>query len=178
MTALIITVLGDDQPGLVDALAQAVASHDGNWVESSLSRLSGKFAGVVRVTAPDDQADALADAIRQLGEADGLRIVVEPVADDTPSPQPGPDLALEAIGLDRTGIVRDIAHALARHGVNVTAFESRVFNAPMSGERMFRAEARLTMPESLDSTSLHSALDAVAEALDVEIQLNERTDQA
>ncbi|MFW6336810.1 MAG: glycine cleavage system protein R [Phycisphaeraceae bacterium] len=175
MTALIITVLGDDQPGLVDALARAVASHDGNWVESSLSRLSGKFAGVVRITAPDDQANALADAIRNLGETDGLRIVVEPVADDTPSPQqPGPDLVLEAIGLDRTGIVRDIAHALARHGVNVTAFESRVFNAPMSGERMFRAEARLTAPEALDAGSLNSALDAVAEALNVEIQLHDQ----
>lgn len=174
MTALIITLLGDDQPGLVDALARAVAAHEGNWVESSLSRLSGKFAGVVRVTAPDDQAQAMAEAIRGLEEAGGLRIVVEPVSNDTPSPQaPAPQLVLEAIGLDRTGIVRDIAHALARHGVNVTAFESRVFNAPMSGERMFQAEARLVAPESLDSASLHSALDAVAEALNVEIQVNE-----
>jgi glycine cleavage system regulatory protein len=175
MTALIITVLGDDQPGLVDALAQAVASHDGNWVESSLSHLSGKFAGVVRITAPDDRAEALADAIRGLGETEGLRVLVERVADDTPSPaKPVPEFELEAIGLDRTGIVRDIAHALARHGVNVAAFESRVFNAPMSGERMFRAAARLAAPEALDATSLHSALDAVAEALNVEIQLNER----
>lgn len=175
MTALIITVLGDDQPGLVDALARAVAAQDGNWVESSLSRLSGKFAGVVRITAPDDKADALADAVRELGETDGLRVVVEPVTDDAPSPsQRAADLVLEAIGVDRTGIVRDIAHALARHGVNVAAFDSRVFNAPMSGERMFRAEARLTAPASFEASSLHSALDAVAEALNVEIHLNQR----
>ena len=174
MTALILTLIGDDRPGLVESIAQAVADHDGNWVESSLSRLSGKFAGVVRVTVTDDRAQPLADALRAHAEAGGLRVAVEAAEDDG---QATGDriggMRLEVIGLDRAGIVRDVAAALARHGVNVTAFDSRVFNAPMSGERMFRADARLNAPEGLDTTALHDALDAVAEALDVEIHLDE-----
>lgn len=176
MTAFIITLIGNDQPGLVDAIAHTVAAHDGNWVESSLARLSGKFAGVIRATSPDDRADEMARAIRELGDRDGLRLHVEQVEDDSPPiAEPPPALRMEVIGLDRTGIVRDVAHALARHGVNVTAFESRVYNAPMSGERMFRAEARLSPPDGLDAAALHDALDAVAEALNVEIQIDDRT---
>ena len=52
--SLILTVIGDDRPGLVERLSSVVSQHQGNWLESSMSHLSGKFAGIVRmhVTRP------------------------------------------------------------------------------------------------------------------------------
>ena len=42
---LILTAIGDDRPGLVGELSAAISAHQGNWLESSMSRLAGKFAG-------------------------------------------------------------------------------------------------------------------------------------
>ena len=49
-TYLVLTVIGDDRPGLVEALAETIAAHEGNWLESRMSHLAGKFAGLLRVS--------------------------------------------------------------------------------------------------------------------------------
>ena len=46
-TFLVLTVIGDDRPGLVEQLAAAISEHRGNWLESSMAHLAGKFAGIV-----------------------------------------------------------------------------------------------------------------------------------
>jgi glycine cleavage system regulatory protein len=46
--SLVLTVIGDDRPGLVERLSAAIGKHGGNWLQSSMSHLSGKFAGIVR----------------------------------------------------------------------------------------------------------------------------------
>ena len=58
-TNLVLTVIGDDKPGLVEALSQAIANNSGNWLESSMSHLAGKFAGILRVSVADAEAGNL-----------------------------------------------------------------------------------------------------------------------
>jgi glycine cleavage system regulatory protein len=45
MTSLVLTVIGPDRPGLVEALAETIASYGANWLESRMSHLEGWFAG-------------------------------------------------------------------------------------------------------------------------------------
>ena len=40
---LVLTVLGDDRPGLVESIAQVIAIYDGNWLESRMARLAGNL---------------------------------------------------------------------------------------------------------------------------------------
>ncbi|HPG28427.1 MAG TPA: ACT domain-containing protein, partial [Myxococcota bacterium] len=47
--ALVLTVIGEDRPGLVEDLSGLIASHDGSWDESRMARLAGHFAGVVQI---------------------------------------------------------------------------------------------------------------------------------
>ena len=72
---LVMTIIGRDRPGLVDSVAQVVAAHGGNWLESRMSRLGGHFAGILRVSVPSDRQPALGNALRQLQSA-GLSVVV------------------------------------------------------------------------------------------------------
>ena len=37
--SLVMTVIGNDRPGLVESVASIVAEHGGNWLESRMSRL-------------------------------------------------------------------------------------------------------------------------------------------
>ena len=49
MASVILSVSGSDRPGLTEALAAAVLSAEGNWLESHLSRLGGLYVGSVLV---------------------------------------------------------------------------------------------------------------------------------
>ena len=43
--SLVVTVVGADRAGLVEALSEAANSHGGNWEASRMSRMAGRFAG-------------------------------------------------------------------------------------------------------------------------------------
>jgi glycine cleavage system regulatory protein len=170
-TFLVITVSGPDRPGLVETLSQAVANHRGSWLESRMARLAGQFVGVLRVSVPEDQVDALTRALQSL-EPEGLQIGVarsetEPPASDAR------ELRLEILGSDRPGIVHDISQALADRGINVDELRTEIMSAPMSGELLFLANAELLIPVDLDLDLLRKDLEALAHELMVDVDLDE-----
>ena len=169
MAHLLLSVLGPDRPGLVGALSATVRDHHGNWLESRMAKLAGQFAGVVRVAVPDDQIGSLDDALKSLA-TQGLVV--------TTTPAPGSDSAdlpelrvvsVGMLGLDRPGIVRDLAHALAVRGLNITELTSRVRSAPMSAELLFEAQVSLTAPRDADIDGLREQLEQLADHLDMDL---------
>ena len=170
-SALVFTFVGADQPGLVEKLAQTVGQHGGNWLESRMSELAGQFAGIVQVAVSDAQFPALRTALLSLS-SDDLSVVVASSkraegADDYRH------LRLSILGNDRPGIVREVASALAARRINVSDMDTTVTSAPMSGDPLFEAVAQIQVPKTLDLAELNAQLDAIADALTVEIDLEE-----
>lgn len=176
MPHLILSVLGPDRPGLVGALSATVRDHHGNWLESRMAKLAGQFAGVVRVDVADDQLGPLDDALKALAQQ-GLVVTTshdsnassEHRAPTTQSRQ----LHVGMLGLDRSGIVRDLAHALAVRGLNITELTSRVRSAPMSGELLFEAQVNLAAPTDADLDGLREQLEQLADQLDMDLTFEE-----
>ena len=131
--SLVLTVIGDDRPGLVEQLASAISAHEGSWCESSMSHLAGKFAGIVAISVPDAEIDALKATLAALP---GLRVTAEasrpagPAAGETGTRR----LKLALVGHDRIGIVREVSQVLARHAVNVEDLSTHTASAPMSAD--------------------------------------------
>ena len=171
LQSLVLTVIGPDRPGLVDALSATIREHGGNWHESRLAKLAGQFAGVVRVEVPADQAGALSEALREL-TAQGLVVTSTTDAAEAESATPK-TLHLEFLGHDRPGLVRDVAHALAVRGFNITELTSRVRSAAMSGEPMFNAVVTLTAPADADVAGLHDQLEGLANEMALDLTLTE-----
>lgn len=163
---LVLTVLGPDRTGLVEAIADRIAAAGGNWEASHMARLAGQFAGILLVTVDAGRADAMLTAVRAL-EASGLQVVARPTA--APSSAAGARLRLDLTGADRPGIVRDVSRVLAERGVNVEELESHVGSAPMSGEPLFRARAVLLVPPSVSTADLRAGLEALAGELMVDL---------
>ena len=164
---LVMTIISPDRTGLVESVARAVAEHGGNWLESRMCRLGGEFAGILRVEIPADKKSTLLAALQKL-ETNGLQIVAR---DDKPADTKisGKQTSLEIIGADRPGIVREITSALAKAGVNVEEFSSEITSAPMSGENLFKATARLQLPDHCDQASLKRDLEKIAADLLVDV---------
>jgi glycine cleavage system regulatory protein len=166
---LVMTVIGPDRPGLVESIARSVAEHGGNWLESRMSRLGGQFAGILRVEVLREEEAPLVAALKQLA-ARGLSVVVHP---DQPEAAPqAPHLSLlEIVGQDQPGIVRQISHALATYGVNVEELHTERTSAAMSGETLFKARAKLSIPESCNTAELRQELEKIAADLIVEFTI-------
>jgi len=166
--SLILTVIADDRPGLVGELSAAVSAHRGNWLESSLAQLAGKFAGIVRVEADEADAAALQAAVERLPN---LAVAVTRAGGGPVIA--GRRLTLELVGNDRIGIVREVAAVLAKHSVNVEKLATRTESGPMASGTLFRAEALLTAPPALDTRTLKADLEAISNDLMVEFSLGE-----
>lgn len=174
-TDLVLTLLGPDRPGLVEAVADAVAAHGGNWLESRMAHLAGKFAGILRVEVPHERVPDLTKALAAL-ETRGLRIVTEATTDARRPPEgEGRPMDLELVGLDRPGLVREISSLMTQRNINVEELVTDRSSAPMSGEMLFRARARIHVPGSVDVSALRSSLERLAGDLMVEIRLAEPT---
>src|ERR1700730_3623690 len=167
--SLVLTVIGDDKPGIVEQLSDQVLDAGANWEESRMARLGGKFAGVLRVTADAEGAERLTAGLAVL-EAAGLKFVSEGSSGE---PTDFRTIGLELVGNDRPGIVRDISRVLTRHGVNIEELETELTSAPMTGGDLFRARARLRMPPTLEVAALRAVLESLAGDLMVDLAFDE-----
>ncbi|MFN7140472.1 MAG: glycine cleavage system protein R, partial [Limisphaerales bacterium] len=152
----------------VEMLADIVAKHGGNWLESRLSHLGGQFAGMLRIEIPAENESALAWELKGLSTK-GLTVVVQ--GEKTPAGKGRSSAILELVGSDRPGIVRQISSALAGRGINVEELSTELASAPMSGETLFKAQAKLHLPENCSLNDLRGDLERIAQDLFVDISL-------
>lgn len=169
--SLVLTVLSDDRPGIVEQLSEAIANNGGVWVESSMASLAGKFAGILRVRAPEAKVEAMCDALTALTEQ-GLHVQVEESSSEAPSGD-FYSLRVELFGPDRPGIVHHIAQALAARNISVEELVTEVVHASMAGGELFQAVAVLQVPNSVVADELEDQLDALANELTMDINIEE-----
>ena len=168
--ALVLTIIGKDRPGLVEALADLIAQHEGSWDESRMARLAGHFAGVVQIHIPEDRAEGLIAALPGLVDR-GLAVSVVDSDWSLADVDHRESLRLELVGQDRPGIVREISSALAALGISMQDLRTVVESAPMSGERLFRAEIELAPPARTDFEQIRAALEKLADDMMIDITL-------
>ena len=171
LQTIVLTVIGNDRPGLVDVLSGCIAEHGGNWEESRMAHLASKFAGLVLVRVSTAKADALLRALNQL-ETQGLMHITAERAGSGTEPADTSVLQLELTGQDHPGIVHDVAHALASRGVSIDEFETETRAASMSGGSLFFARANLSVPQTMPIEDLREALESLADELMVDVDLD------
>lgn len=165
MSQLVITIIGPDRPGLVESLSATIAQHGGNWTESRLAHLAGRFAGLVRIEVPSENLGPLRSAVQEIT---GLTVVVESGSDTGLAKAP---VRLEVVGQDRPGIVSQLSRVIAQHGCNVEELSSAVTSAPMTGEPLFTASFSLRVPDQMDLGELRREIETIAADLMVETTL-------
>jgi glycine cleavage system regulatory protein len=169
--ALVLTVIGDDRVGLVEALADTVSTHGGNWEHSQMAELAGKFAGIVVVTVPADRATDLTGALRAL---DGMLEVSVHPGRDAADQRSWPQLTLDLIGNDHPGIVHEVSAVLSRHGLSIETITTETRDAPMAGGMIFEAHVVARLPPSSDPAAVRADLEKLATELMVDISAGEK----
>ena len=159
---LVLTVLGPDRPGLVELISKTVTGHQGNWEASRMAHMAGRFAGILRVTVPEQEAEKLAQALAGL-EGEGLRVVIER-ADAAPAQAGAAGLLYKVnlVGTDRPGLIRDVSSQLAERGINVEELATECVSAPMAGGLLLKVSAQVRATAEVDADELRRLLEVRA----------------
>lgn len=166
MKSIVITMMGNDKPGLMDSIAKIINSVDGSWQASSFANMAGQFAGFAEVLVSEQSEQAL---LKSLSEHPELTITSSAGVKSS-----GPSLkraSIEIEGNDRVGIVRELTGVLHQFDLNIILFKSACESAANWGNLVFKAEASVELPESLDLDELKDALEALSDDLMVDIKL-------
>jgi len=159
MALFVLSVVGSDRPGLTEALANAVVSVGGNWLESHLSRLGGLYVGSVLVELEATGAESLRAAASAV-DARGLEVRIAPAGDG--AGPAGEALIFTLVGQDRPGIVRQVTAVLASLDVNIETFETWITAEPHSGTPLFHLKTRLRLPLALEPGRVQAALERIS----------------
>lgn len=162
---VVITILGNDQAGIVEDLASRVSSAGGNWLESRMVRLGGEFAGVVRVSIQDEAKDSLIESLESI---DGLKVSFS--IGDKDSEVAGETTTFVVVGQDRTGIVKEISETVSSLAGNIEEMETGTVSAAMSAEAHFIARIVVRLNQNTTKEELQDKLEGLADDLMVDIE--------
>ena len=164
---VILMAIGDDRPGLTQSLADAIIEAEGNWLESHFATLGSKYVGSVRVKLPPQKLADLEGAAARM-DASGFRVSIAPT--EVASFPAGQPLRFELVGKDRPGIVREVSTALASLGVSIGELETGTEEGAMFGGTMFRAKARVLVPEGTALDDVRKVLENISGEIMVDIE--------
>lgn len=169
MKTVILTMLGQDKPGIVQTIASVVQRHQGNWLASNFAHMGGHFTGFVEIRLPAEQLDSLVTELDQMPELN-----IKLVEAEMPHPSTSRHVELEVTGNDRAGIVQQITGALQQFDINILRFESLCESAPNWGSDLFRARFELAVSDTTQLDELQEAVENLANDLMVDVQWQDK----
>lgn len=164
---IVLSMIADDHPGIVQTLAETITEHGGNWLDSSMSHLGGKFAGIVLLEVSDAHEQQLENALRSLDRPD-LHVSFERTA--PARLRPSHYVLVNIVANDRPGIVGEIADLLARHDINIETLSTSVADTPMSSGHLFKARFQADLPQEMSYEDLQHVLESASDDLMVELE--------
>ncbi len=171
-TFLVLSALGPDRPGLVAEVTEYLTERGTNIEDSRMAVLGGDFGIILLVSGEADRIAAVEAEHEALSDKTGLSVMLR----RTKSPEEHRRAAVvpclvTAEAIDQEGIVRSVSRALHRVGVNIVSLETTAYEAPVTGSPLFRLEARIDVPQSTGVARVRKAMDEVAEAENLDIDV-------
>jgi glycine cleavage system transcriptional repressor len=174
MTQAIISGIGQDRPGIVSAITEVLARHQGNIQDTSMTILGDAFAWILMVSlAKDASIDALRSDLDAVAQQMDLTLMVQPVSRElspTMHRTAGFPFMISVSGADQAGITHAITQVLADTQVNITDLNAQTIDGEDGPVYILLLEVRL--PNDLLAPELEKALKERARSLGVEVQLS------
>jgi glycine cleavage system transcriptional repressor len=169
-TNLIIIAVGADQVGLVERISDFIHQHHCNIEDSKMAVLAGEFAYMGMISGEEKYISTIAEKRQELAAETGLDVYIR---------KPGPRKKIHALPyrftascMDHPGVVHRLTTILSDLGINIESMETETYAAPDSGTPIFRMEADLSIPPTVNINRLRSKLDEIELRENIDITLS------
>jgi glycine cleavage system transcriptional repressor len=156
---IVVSALGKDRPGFVNGVTSRIRQLGGNIELQRSTRMADEYALIILLSIADGPG-RVPEVLRALSELRTGDTVVNAREALTPSSggAGAGNAELVASGADQPGIIDAVTLALFQDHINIESMDYDTESAPMTGEHLFRLQARLAMPQGLDVARLREKL--------------------
>jgi len=150
---LVISALGEDRPGIVQALSRVILDAGCNIEDSRMTVLGGEFAVILLVSGNWNNIAKLEAALPGAERRLGLTLV----ARRTEARKPATDLlpySVDVVALDHPGIVHHLAEFFSSRDINIEELSTATYAAAHTGTPMFSVHMTVNVPASVHIASL------------------------
>ncbi|QKT04580.1 glycine cleavage system protein R [Ectothiorhodospiraceae bacterium 2226] len=171
-TYLVLTALGDDDPGIITHLSKAIMNSGCNIIDSRMAVVGGKFTMLLLTSGSWDAIVRLEGALPALQERLGLSLIAR--RSEAPQPSGRIPYLVEVVALDHPGIVHWLADFFTSRNVTIHEMSSSRYEAEQTGSHMFTLSMSVHLPPDTHIPELRDEfldfcdelnLDAVMEAI-------------
>lgn len=166
MNEYAVAALGEDRPGIVADVSEALLGAGVSIEDSAMTILGGHFAMLLLVGG-DLDAEGLEQALAPVAEKLDLLLEVRATSARA-SVGAGTEHVISAYGPDRPGLVASLARVLARESLNITAFGSRLTEGGV-----FAMWFNVVLPPSVDTDALVASLAAAGGEVSLDVSVHE-----
>ena len=167
---LVITALGDDRPGIVDELSNALFKHSLNIEDSRMSVLGGEFAILLLVSGARPSIDAFVADTPVLEQALNMKLQVK-LTSTTPSRQTLIPYTVEVVAIDHPGIVHKLASFFSARQINIVDLSTERYAAAHTATPMFAVNMTIGIPADMPIKSLREEFINMCEDLNLDASM-------
>lgn len=169
-SSLVLTALGQDQPGLIATLSQTINKNGCNIEDSRMSVLGGEFAILMQITGKWDKLSKLETRLEKLQDSTGLTIITRRTEDrkDTKGKMP---YTVEVVAIDHPGIVYQLADFFSQKSINVHDMTTHSQAAAHTGAPVFTLEMTVEIPSDTHIATLREEFIDFCEELNLDAAL-------
>jgi len=175
MKKVIISILGEDMPGIIAAVSRILFEQNCNIENVSQTILQSEFSGIFIASVPAElSVAALSQAFEKGLEPLGLHAYIKDMEQRrTVSAFEGSEpFVITTKGPDRKGLVARITEIIARHGVNVTNLQAAFKGGDNPDKNIMIYE--VDIPKHTDQQRLYAELREEAGNLGLQISIQHR----
>ncbi len=163
----VITLMGDDQPFIVEALSDIVAEHSGSWLDSRIARMEDKFVGILGITIPQRESASLQDALENF--ADMREFAMHTRVSTKANSKVAPLAQIKITAQDRPGIMQSVTKILSELEILAREVSTHCESAPWGGETLFTAKLKLELPPN-KTDALQLAIESLGDDFIIDIE--------
>jgi len=170
-----LSAIGRDRPGIVADLGELIYECDCNLEDSSMTILGSEFAVLLLLTGEGEDVERrLSSACKRVEWEKRLTVFFRPLEGEPLSygiSHRARPFELQAVGVDKAGIVARVTRCLANQQVNITHMSTASHPEPGTGTPIYNMKILMDIPDQVDRTALQRELDRVAQSLNIDITL-------
>ncbi|MBB1075464.1 glycine cleavage system protein R [Rhodoferax sp. 4810] len=144
-TYLVLSALGEDQPGIVNRLSRVILEHGCSIEDSRMTVLGDDFAAILLVQGKWNTLAKIENLLPELQRQLGLTIISKRTGERKQVGNKIPYI-VDVVAMDHPGIVNNLASFFAERDINIEDMSTNTYPAPHTGTPMFSVHMTIGIP--------------------------------
>jgi glycine cleavage system transcriptional repressor len=167
---LVISAIGKDRPGIVNALSKAVLDCGCNIEDSRMTVLGGEFALMLLVSGNWNAIAKLESQTSTFEKKLGLTVAAKQTEPRANKEKMVPYM-VDVVSMDHPGIVHDIAQFFSVRDINIEDLSTWTYAAAHTGTAMFALNMTISVPSGVNVGQLRDEFTRFCDELNLDATL-------